>query len=60
MVGRKLPVSEEKERVLRESSGFDQRTVEEGIRSGGVVEGSRRRWGDCLWVSTKHMLKSLK
>jgi hypothetical protein len=33
MVGRKL---NEKEGVLRESSGFDQRTVEEGIRSGGV------------------------
>jgi hypothetical protein len=32
MVGRKL---NEKEGVLRESSGFDRRTVEEGLRSKG-------------------------
>jgi hypothetical protein len=44
-VGRKVSV---KEGVLRESSGFDQRTVKERIRSGGVVGGSRRRWRDCL------------
>ena len=35
MVSRKLS---ENEGVLRESSGFDQRTVEGGIRSRGVVE----------------------
>jgi len=38
----------EKEGVLRESSGFDQRTVEERIRSGGVVGGGQRRRRDCL------------
>lgn len=45
MVGRKL---NEKEGVLRESSGFDQRTVEEEMRSRWVVRECRRRRRDCL------------
>jgi len=45
VVGRKLS---EKKSVLRESNGFDQRTVEERIRSGRVDGGYRRRWRDCL------------
>ena len=35
MVGRE---PSEKEGVLRESNGFDQRIVEEGIRSGGWMK----------------------